>query len=62
MALTWGTLIAGTVILFGLPLAIFLLNRRKRNAGWWLLVGSMAFLIVGNVIEKVITGYSPMFG
>ena len=61
MALTWGILIAGTAILFGLPLAIVWLNARKRNAGWWLLLALVAFVIVGNLAEKVVTGSSPMF-
>lgn len=60
MALTWGTLIAGAVLIFGLPLAIFVFNRRKRNAGWWLLFGVVAFMIVGNLIERGVTGYSAM--
>ena len=61
MALTWGTLIAGAAILFGLPVAIVVLNTRKRNAGWWLLAGVLAFVIVGNLAEKVTTGSSPLF-
>jgi len=61
MALTWGTLIAGMVVLFGLPIAIILLNRRKPNAGWWLLLGAVALVIVGNVAEQITTGCSPIF-
>jgi len=37
------------------------LNTRKRNAGWWLLAGVLAFVIVGNLAEKVTTGSSPLF-
>jgi len=61
MALTWGTLIGGIAILFGLPIAVILLNRRKRNAAWWLLVAAVAFVIVGNFVEKITTGSSPIF-
>ena len=61
MALTWGTLIAGAAILFGLPLAIIWLNARKRNAGWWLLLALVALVIVGALAEKVVTGTSPIF-
>ena len=60
MAITWGTLIAGIAIL-GLPFAIFLMNIWKRNAGWWLLLGLGAVVVVGNVAEKVTTGTSPLF-
>lgn len=59
MVLGWGTLIAG-LLLLGLPLAILLLNRRKRNAGWLLLLCIVAFVVVGNVAEKMITGDSPL--
>ena len=61
MAVTWGTLVAGGAVLFGLPAATFWLNRRRRNAGWWLLVAVVAFVIVGNAAEKVITGSSGLF-
>jgi hypothetical protein len=53
MALTWGTLFVGAAILFVLPLAIVLLNRRSRHAGWWLLAAAVALVIVGNLAEKV---------
>ena len=61
MALTWGVLIAGSTILTGFPVAVVFLNRRKRNAGWWLLIRVVAFVIVGNAIEEVVTGTSPLF-
>jgi hypothetical protein len=60
MALSWGTLIAGLLFL-SLPLAILLLNKRKRNAGWLLLLCIVTFVVVGNVAEKMITGGSPLF-
>ncbi len=56
MPISGSALIVGAVILFGLPLGVVMLNRRKRNAGWWLLLGVVAFMIVGNVIEKAVTG------
>ncbi|WP_295560765.1 hypothetical protein [uncultured Sphingomonas sp.] len=61
MALTWGTLIVGAAVIFGLPLATFWLNVRRRNAGWWLLTAVISLLIVGNAAENVMTGSSPFF-
>ena len=61
MALTWGTLIAGAFVVIGLPTLVILLNRWKRNAGWWLLVAFLALIIVGNLAEKVTRGSSPLF-
>jgi hypothetical protein len=61
MALTWGTLVFGAVVVFGLPIAVILMNRRKRNAGWWLLAAFVALIIAGNVAEKIITGNSAIF-
>jgi hypothetical protein len=61
MALTWGTLIIGATVICGLPLAIFWLNVRRRNAGWWLLIAVISLLIVGNAAEKVMTGSSSLF-
>lgn len=61
MALTWATLLAGTVVGFGLPLAVLLLNRSKRNAGWWLLAAFVAIIVAGNVVERAITGTSAIF-
>jgi len=61
MALTWGTLIAGVAVVFGLPMAAVLLNRWKRNAGWWLLAALVAIVIAGNIAEQVATGTSAIF-
>jgi hypothetical protein len=61
MALTWGTLVAGGAILFGLPSASLWLNGRRPNAGWWLLLAVIAFVVVGNAAEKAMTGSSPLF-
>jgi hypothetical protein len=61
MALTWGTVIAGFAVAFGLPLAVTFLNIRKANAGWWLLAGVVALVIVGNAAEKVMMGSSVLF-
>jgi hypothetical protein len=52
MALTWATIIAGFALVFGLPIAVLLLNRRWRYSGWWLLVGLIGLIIVGNIVEK----------
>jgi hypothetical protein len=61
MALTPTIAIAFALIAVGLPTGVILLNRRKRNAGWWLLAAFVAFIIAGNVAEKVITGTSAIF-
>jgi hypothetical protein len=61
VALSWSTLIAGGAILLGLPLAVFWLNTRRRNAGWWLVLAVISFVIVGNAAEKLITRSSPLF-
>lgn len=52
MALTWGTIIAGFALVFGLPVAVLLLNRVWRHSGWWLLAGLIGLIIVGNIIER----------
>ena len=52
MALTWGTVLVGFFVIFVLPVLIFLLNRWRTNAGWWLLGGTSTFLVVGNLLEK----------
>lgn len=55
MALTWTTLAVGFAAVFGLPIAVLLLNRKWRNSGWWLLYGIGALVIVGNVIERAVS-------
>jgi hypothetical protein len=52
MALTWGTVLVGFFVVFVFPILIFLLNRWRANAGWWSLGGTIAFLVVGNLLEK----------
>ncbi|KRC82595.1 hypothetical protein [Sphingomonas sp. Root241] len=52
MALTWGAVLVGFFVVFVFPVLIILLNRRRANAGWWLLGGTSAFLVVGNLLEK----------
>jgi hypothetical protein len=42
----------GFFIVFVFPVLIILLNRWRANAGWWLLGGTIAFLAVGNLLEK----------
>ena len=61
MALTWGTLVAGSFMCVGVPTAVILLNHRKRNAGWWLLAAFVALIILGNLAEKATRGSSPLF-
>lgn len=61
MALSWATLIFGGAVLFGLPPAVFWLNTRRQNAGWWVLLAVIAFVFVGNAAEKLATGNSPLF-
>ncbi|WP_157084545.1 hypothetical protein [Sphingomonas pituitosa] len=61
MALSWATLIVGGAVLFGLPPAVFWLNTRRRNAGWWVLLAVIALVFVGNAAEKLTTGNSPLF-
>lgn len=56
MALTWGTIVAGVAIIFGLPAAIFALNRVRRNYGWWLLIGLVTLVLIGNLIEMSLSG------
>jgi hypothetical protein len=52
MALTWGSLIAGGLVVFALPAAVFWLNARKRNAGWWLLFAVTMFVVLGNIVAS----------
>jgi hypothetical protein len=52
MALTWVTLLVGFFVVVIFPVLIILLNRRRANAGWWLLGGAIAFLVIGNLLEK----------
>lgn len=55
MAMTWGTIIAGVGVVFGLPALVVLLNRRKSGLGWIALCALVGLLIVGNLIEAVMT-------
>lgn len=52
MALTGVTVLVGIFVIFVFPALIFLLNRWRANAGWWLLGGTSTFLGVGNLLEK----------
>lgn len=61
MALNWGTLIAGGIVIFGVPTAVIFLNRWRRNLGWWLLAALIALIVAGNIAEKLITGTSAIF-
>lgn len=54
MAMTWGTILAGIGLVFGLPFVVILLNKRKRGLGWIALCSLVVFIIVGNVIETAI--------
>ena len=56
MALTWGTLLGGAVVVFAGPIAILALNRWKRNVGWWLLFGTVALMVAGNLLERATDG------
>ena len=47
-------LAVGVAIMIGLPVAVIALNRWKATAGWWLLGGAIAFVVIGNVIERLI--------
>lgn len=53
MALTWGTLLAGVFVTFLFPVLVFLLNRWRAKAGWWLMGGIIAIVVVGNLLEKL---------
>jgi uncharacterized membrane protein AbrB (regulator of aidB expression) len=48
-------------IMIGLAVAVILLNKRRPKAGWWLIATVVAFVIVGNLIERLATGSSPLF-
>jgi hypothetical protein len=61
MPLTGFELVIGAAILIGLPIAFFLLNRWRPRAGWWMLAAVLFFVILGNVLEKAMTGNSPLF-
>ena len=61
VALTWSTLFIGGGIMFGLPIAIILFNQWRRNAGWWLLVGFVIFIVLGNLADTLLTRRPPLF-
>ena len=48
-------------IMVGLAVAVILLNKWRPKAGWWLIAVVVAFVIVGNLIERLTTGASPLF-
>lgn len=50
-----------TAIIVGLVVGVIFLNKRRPKAGWWLLAAVVAFVIVGNLIEKLVTGTSALF-
>jgi predicted PurR-regulated permease PerM len=51
----------GLAIMIGLPIAVVLLNKWRPKAGWGLIVAVVGFVIVGNLIERLATGSSPLF-
>jgi hypothetical protein len=51
----------GVAMVIGLPVALVMLNRRRPRAGWWMLAAVVALIIIGNGIEKAVTGNSPLF-
>ena len=61
MALTSTTLIVGASVLVGLPISIVMLNRWKRHSSWWLLAAIIVFVVVGNAVERLTRGASPVF-
>ncbi len=42
-------------IVIGIPVATILLNRHKRGRGWIFLAGLVAFIVIGNIIESLLT-------
>ena len=52
MAITWSTVVAGILVVFGLPTLIFAFNLQKKNLGWIVLFAVIALIIVGNIIEN----------
>jgi predicted PurR-regulated permease PerM len=50
MALTGASLIAGVFICI-LPIIVIFLNKHKPRWGWYLLVGLIIVLILGNILE-----------
>jgi hypothetical protein len=51
----------GVAMVIGLPVAFVMLKRRRPRAGWWMLAAVVALIIIGNGIEKAVTGNLPLF-
>jgi hypothetical protein len=50
-----------TAIIVGLPIAVVMMNRWRRRTGWWLLAGVVSLIVLGNVVERAVTGTSAPF-
>lgn len=51
----------GVAIMVGLAVAVILLNKWRPKAGWWLLAVVVAFVIVGNLVERLAVGSAALF-
>lgn len=56
MAMTWGTIVAGIGVVFGVPILVVLLNRRRRGLGWIILCALVGLIVIGNLIEAAMQG------
>jgi hypothetical protein len=52
MAITWATIFAGVLVVFGLPIMLVALNARRKSLGWIVLAFLITFLFLGNVVES----------
>ena len=56
MALTWGTLLAGVLVGFGLPVLVGILNSCKRGLGWLVLAAIVVLFVIGRILENAGVG------
>ena len=61
MPLNFADFLIGSAILIGLPVAVILMNRWRPMTGWWLIAAAIGFVVVGNLVERLATGTSPLF-
>jgi phosphate starvation-inducible membrane PsiE len=52
--MTVAELTIGILILTGVPITTFILNKHRQGVGWMFLAGVILIFIVGNLIEQSI--------
>ena len=61
MPLTAFELAVGVAMLVSLAVGFVSLNRWRHRVGWWMLAAVVGLIVVGNALERIVTGNSALF-